>query len=47
MSDVCILMESIAYSGGLITARLSSDCNYDVFAFPGAVGRNTAKIATI
>lgn len=47
MSDACILMESVAYSGGLITARLSSDCNHDVFAFPGAVGRNTAKIATI
>lgn len=38
MSDACILVESAAHGGGLITARLSRDYNRDVFAFPGAVG---------
>lgn len=38
MSDACILVESAARGGGLITARLSRDYNRDVFAFPGKVG---------
>ena len=38
MSDACILVESAARGGGLITARLSRDYNRDVFAFPGRVG---------
>ena len=38
MSDACILVESAAKGGGLITARLSRDYNRDVFAFPGRVG---------
>ena len=38
MSDACILVESAARGGGLITARLSRDYDRDVFAFPGRVG---------
>ncbi|MDD7318405.1 MAG: DNA-processing protein DprA [Prevotella sp.] len=38
MSDACILVESAAKGGGLITARLARDYNRDVFAFPGKVG---------
>ena len=38
MSDGCILVESAAKGGGLITARIARDYNRDVFAFPGAVG---------
>lgn len=38
MSDACILVESAAHGGGLITTRISADYNRDVFAFPGAVG---------
>lgn len=38
MSDACILIESAARGGGLITARLSRDYNRDVFAYPGRVG---------
>ena len=38
MSDACILVESAARGGGLITARLSRDYIRDVFAFPGRVG---------
>ena len=30
-----------------IVDDMSDACIHDVFAFPGAVGRNTAKIATI
>lgn len=35
MSDACILVESAARGGGLITCRLSREYNRDVFAFPG------------
>ncbi|MGP1350509.1 MAG: DNA-processing protein DprA [Hoylesella marshii] len=35
MSDACILVESSAKGGGLITARIAFDYNRDVFAFPG------------
>ena len=38
MSDACILVESAAKGGGLITCRIARDYNRDVFAFPGAVG---------
>ncbi|RRD00980.1 DNA-processing protein DprA [Prevotella sp. OH937_COT-195] len=38
ISDACILVESSARGGGLITARLARDYNRDVFAFPGRVG---------
>ena len=38
MSDACVLVESAAHGGGLITARLARDYNRDVFAFPGRIG---------
>ena len=38
MSDACILVESAAKGGGLITCRLSREYNRDVFAFPGRIG---------
>ena len=38
MSDACILVESVAHGGGLITTGISRDYNRDVFAFPGAAG---------
>lgn len=38
MSDACILIESAAKGGGLITCRLSREYNRDVFAFPGRIG---------
>ena len=37
MSDACILVESAARGGGLITCRLSREYNRDVFAFPGRI----------
>ncbi len=37
-SDACVLVESAAKGGGLITTRLAREYNRDVFAFPGAVG---------
>ncbi len=38
MSDACILIESAAKGGGLITTDISQAYNRDVFAFPGKVG---------
>lgn len=38
MSDACILVESAAHGGGLITADISRGYNREVFAFPGRVG---------
>lgn len=38
MSDACVLVESAAHGGGLITAGISRGYNRDVYAFPGAVG---------
>ena len=35
MSDACILVESAAKGGGLITAGIAQGYNRDVFAFPG------------
>ena len=38
MSDACILVESAAKGGGLITTGIAHSYDRDVFAFPGAVG---------
>ncbi len=38
ISDACVLVESAAKGGGLITTRISKDYYRDVFAFPGPVG---------
>lgn len=38
ISDACILVESAARGGGLITCGIARDYHRDVFAFPGAVG---------
>ena len=38
ISDACILVESAAHGGGLITAEISRGYNREVFAFPGRVG---------
>ncbi len=38
MSDACILVESAAHGGGLITADIARGYDRDVFAFPGRVG---------
>lgn len=38
ISDACILVESAAHGGGLITADIARSYDRDVFAFPGAVG---------
>ena len=38
MSDACILIESAAHGGGLITCEISQAYNRDVFAFPGRIG---------
>ena len=38
MSDACILIESAAHGGGLITCDISQAYSRDVFAFPGRVG---------
>lgn len=38
MSDACILVESSARGGGLITARIAQSYYRDVFAVPGRIG---------
>lgn len=38
MSDACVLVESAAKGGGLITAEISQGYGRDVFAFPGRIG---------
>ena len=38
MSDACVVVESAAKGGGLITAEIAQSYNRAVFAFPGAVG---------
>lgn len=38
ISDACILIESAAHGGGLITCDISQAYGRDVFAFPGRVG---------
>ena len=42
ISDACILVESAAKGGGLITARISRSYNREVFAFPGHVGHTAS-----
>ena len=43
MSDACILIESMAHGGGLITCQISQSYNRDVFAFPGRIGDATSE----
>lgn len=43
MSDACILVESAAKGGGLITVGISNSYNRDVFAFPGSVGNTYSE----
>ena len=38
MSDACILIESKAHGGGLITCEISQAYNREVFTFPGRIG---------
>jgi DNA processing protein len=38
ISDACIVVESAAKGGGLITAEIAQSYDRAVFAFPGAVG---------
>ncbi len=38
MSDACILVESKAHGGGLITTEISQAYGREVFAFPGRIG---------
>ena len=38
MSDACVLVESAAHGGGLITTAIARDYSREVFAFPGSVG---------
>jgi len=38
MSDACLVVESAAKGGGLITAEIAQSYDRAVFAFPGAVG---------
>ena len=38
MSDACVVVESAAKGGGLITAEIAQSYDRAVFAFPGAVG---------
>lgn len=38
LSDACVLVESAAKGGGLITAGIARSYDREVFAFPGAVG---------
>ncbi len=43
MTDATIVIESKKRGGSLITANLANDYNRDVFAFPGAVDRETSQ----
>lgn len=43
MSDACIVVESAARGGGLITAGIAQSYHRDVFAFPGAVGARCSE----
>ncbi len=38
MSDACIVVESAAHGGSLITAEIARGYDRDVFAFPGRIG---------
>ncbi|MCL1822181.1 MAG: DNA-processing protein DprA [Prolixibacteraceae bacterium] len=43
LSDACIVVESGAKGGALITAEIAASYNRDVFAFPGRVGDSYSK----
>lgn len=43
MSDACIVVESAARGGGLITAGIAQSYHRDVFAFPGSVGAKCSE----
>ncbi len=43
ISDACIVVESAAHGGGLITAEIAQGYNRDVYAFPGPVDAEFSK----
>ena len=43
MSDACVVVESAAKGGALITANISHSYGRDVFAFPGAIGASSSE----
>ena len=43
LSDACIVIESKAKGGGLITAEIAQSYDRNVFAFPGAVGMSCSQ----
>jgi DNA processing protein len=43
MADACVVVESAARGGGLITAEIAQSYDRAVFAFPGAVGMNYSE----
>ena len=43
MWDACVIVESAAKGGGLITTTMARDYNRDVFAVPGAVGQQYSE----
>lgn len=43
ISDACILPESAAHGGGLVTCRLSMEYGRNVYAFPGSVTAEYSK----
>ena len=43
VSDACIVIESKAKGGGLITAEIAQSYNRNVYAFPGAVGMSCSQ----
>ena len=43
MCDACVIVESAAKGGGLITTSMARDYNRDVFAVPGAVGQQYSE----
>ena len=43
LSDACIVIESMAKGGGLITAEIAQSYDRPVFAFPGAVGMSCSE----
>ena len=43
LSDTCIVIESKAKGGGLITAEIAQSYDRNVFAFPGAVGMSCSQ----
>ena len=43
LADACVLVESAAKGGGLITAGIAMGYHRDVFAFPGNVGQQSSE----